>query len=101
MALPRTSGKLVTAQVEASIAGAAGTYLENKSYYTNSSGQDVGITVGSPSVNDGKITKVSYSLVYQCSYPSVFLYRSPKKPAAARYHLPFLPAAVMGKTSQL
>jgi hypothetical protein len=61
MALPRASGKLVTAQVEASIAGASGTYLETVLLH-NSGGQDVGIIVGSPSVNDGKTTKVSYSL---------------------------------------
>ena len=62
MALPRTQGKLVSAQVEASIAGATGTYLEHRSFYTNSGGQDVGVTVGNPSVNDGKFTRVAYTV---------------------------------------
>lgn len=62
MAIPGAQGKLVSAQVEASIAGATGTYLENRSFYTNTGGQDVGVTVGSPSVNDGKITKVAYTV---------------------------------------
>ncbi|MEO7584042.1 MAG: DUF4466 family protein [Ferruginibacter sp.] len=62
MAIPGSKGKLVSATVEASIAGAAGTYLENRSFYTNSGGQDVGVTVGSPSVNDGKITRVAYTV---------------------------------------
>ncbi|MCW3091043.1 MAG: hypothetical protein JWP81_2112 [Ferruginibacter sp.] len=62
MALPKAKGKLVSAQVEASIAGAAGTFLENRSFYTKSNGADTGITIGSPSVNDGKITKVTYTV---------------------------------------
>lgn len=61
MALPATEGKLTLAQVEASIGGATGTYLENKSYYTNGSGNDIGIVVGSPSASEGKITKVNFT----------------------------------------
>jgi hypothetical protein len=61
MALPKEKGKLVSAQVEASIAGASSTYLENKSYYTNSGGVDVGIIVGSPSVNEGTKTTVTFT----------------------------------------
>ncbi len=62
IALPRAKGKIVSAQVEASIAGATGTYLDNKSYFTKSNGADSGIVIGSPSVNDGKITKVIYTV---------------------------------------
>jgi hypothetical protein len=62
MAIPKLQGKLISAQVEASIAGAAGTYLENRSFYTNTSGQDVPVTVGTPSVNDGKITKMAFTV---------------------------------------
>ncbi len=61
MALPATEGKLTSAQVEASIAGAAGTYLEHRSYYTNGSGNDIGVVVGSPSSSEGKITKVNFT----------------------------------------
>lgn len=62
MAIPGAKGKLVSAQVEASIAGATGTFLENKSYYTKTNGADTGITIGSPSINDGKITRVAYTV---------------------------------------
>jgi hypothetical protein len=62
MAVPKSVGKLVSAQVEASIAGAAGTYLENNSYNTNTSGQDVAVRVGTPSVNDGNKTKVTFNV---------------------------------------
>ncbi|SFE44268.1 protein of unknown function [Chitinophaga sp. CF118] len=61
MALPASKGKIVSAQVEASIAGAAATYLENKSYYTNGSGVDVGVPIGDPSVNEAAFTRVTFT----------------------------------------
>lgn len=61
MALLPQKGKLVSAQVEASIAGATGTYLENKSYYTDGSGVDVGIQVGSASVTTATKTNVTFT----------------------------------------
>lgn len=62
MALPKAKGKLVSAKVEASIAGAPGTFLEHRSFNTNSSGQDVPVLVGSPSVKDGNSTKVTFTV---------------------------------------
>ncbi|WP_152439786.1 DUF4466 family protein [Arcticibacter svalbardensis] len=62
MALPKTKGNLVSAQVEASIAGASTTYLENNSYYTNGSGVDVAVPIGLPSVNDGAVTTVTFNV---------------------------------------
>ena len=61
MAIPALEGKIVSAQVVASIAGAPATYLENRSFYTNASGVDVGITVGSPSVNTDNKTMVTFT----------------------------------------
>ncbi len=61
MALPKAEGKIISAQVEASIAGAPATYLENRSFYTNTSGVDVGITVASPAVTSGTKTDVVFS----------------------------------------
>lgn len=62
MAILPEKGKLVAAHVEASIEPAAGTWLENKSYYTNNSGVDVGITVGNPSVTTKNITTVTFNV---------------------------------------
>jgi hypothetical protein len=62
MALPKLNGKLVSAQVEANYAGAAGTYLEHRSFYTNMSGVDVPVIVGSPSSNTDKITKMNFTV---------------------------------------
>jgi hypothetical protein len=57
-----SKGKLTSIQVEASIAGATGTFLDNKSYNTNGSGVDVGVTVGSASVNEGTKTVVNFTV---------------------------------------
>jgi hypothetical protein len=61
MALPSIEGKIVSTQVEASIAGAAGTYLENRSFYTSGSGVDTPITVGSPSITTDTKTVVTFT----------------------------------------
>jgi hypothetical protein len=61
MALPKSEGKIISAQVEASIAGAPATYMEYRSFSTNSSGVDVPVTIGSPSVNTGTKTEVVFS----------------------------------------
>jgi hypothetical protein len=62
MALPQSLGKIVSAQVTASIPGATGTYMENRSFYTNSNGgADVGITVGSASVTTDVTTTVTFT----------------------------------------
>lgn len=62
MALPKDKGKLVSAEVVASIPGAAGTYLEHRSYFTNGSGVDVPVPVGLPSVTDGTKTTVTFTV---------------------------------------
>src|SRR6478609_5678758 len=61
MAILPTQGKLVSASVEASIAGAAGTYLENNSYYTNGSGVDVPVPIAQPSVTNGTTTTITFN----------------------------------------
>ncbi len=61
MAIPKSLGKLTSAEVEATIGGAEATYMDNKSYYTNGSGQDVGIEVGSKSVNSGNKTSITFT----------------------------------------
>ncbi len=55
-------GKLTSCTAAASIAGAAGTYMENRSFYTAQNGADVGVTVGSPAVTKGTTTTVTYSV---------------------------------------
>ena len=61
MAIQPSKGKLVSAEVEASIAGGAGTFLENNSYFTNQSGVDVGVIIGQPSITTGTKTIVTFT----------------------------------------
>ncbi|MEO5684641.1 MAG: DUF4466 family protein [Chitinophagaceae bacterium] len=61
MAIKPAKGKLVSCVAEASIAGATGTFMENRSFYTNQSGQDVGITIGTAAVTSGTTTTVTYN----------------------------------------
>jgi hypothetical protein len=64
MALPAAKGKLSSAEVEASIDGATGTFLENKSYYYNSQpgiNSDIGIVIGNPSVTTKNVTSVTFT----------------------------------------
>lgn len=63
MAILPSKGKLTSAQVEASIAGMAGTYLEHRSFFTDASnaGKDSGVAVGIPSVTAGTKTTVTFN----------------------------------------
>ena len=55
-------GKLTSFQAEASIAGAPGTYMENRSFYTAQTGADVGVPVGDPSVTKANNTTVTFNV---------------------------------------
>lgn len=73
-------GKLTSIAVEASIPGDQGTVLENKSYYTSSTGADVGVVVGDAATVNGnsmemKFTKDTSASTLRYSY---------KIPAAAQ-----------------
>ena len=61
MAIPPAKGKLLSAEVEASIPGATGTYLEHNSYFTNGSGVDVPVPIGTASVTSGSKTTVTFN----------------------------------------
>src|SRR5258705_5513237 len=61
IAILPSKGKLVSAEVEASIAGAPGTFLENRSFFTKSNGADSGVVVAQPSVTTGTKTIVTFN----------------------------------------
>src|SRR4029079_9147271 len=82
MALPSSKGKLVSAEVEASIAGGPGTYMDNNSYYT-SAGADVAVKIGNPSVTNGTKTTVTFTV---------------DTPAATLRYFYVVPAAAKGLT---
>lgn len=61
MGILPSKGKLVSAEVEASFEGAAGTMLEHRSFYTNSGGVDIGVEIGSPSTTVKEKTTVTFT----------------------------------------
>jgi hypothetical protein len=68
MALPQDMGKIVSAQVEASIPGAVdlvtptnGTFLEHRAYSTDGGGNDKPVQVADPSTTEGGLTKVNFT----------------------------------------
>ncbi|MEP6727201.1 MAG: DUF4466 family protein [Bacteroidota bacterium] len=61
MAILPGKGKLVSCVAETSIAGAPGTYMENRSFLTKANGADSGVLVGSPAVTSGTTTTVTYT----------------------------------------
>ncbi|WP_235833063.1 DUF4466 family protein [Arcticibacter tournemirensis] len=90
-------GKLVSMSVEASIAGAAGTYLENKSYYTSSSGADVGVEIGDPSTTSGKLTEVVFTADTSAATLRYY-YKIPEEARGAKVSFKFSAKSSNGET---
>ena len=97
MALGTEKGKLVDAKVEASIPGAEGTYLEHRSFYTNGSGQDVGIQIGNPSVTSGGTTTVTFTKDTSAATLRYF-YRIPESAKGQKVSFKFTAKASTGET---
>ena len=49
-------------RMASTLAGAAGTYMENRSFYTDQTGTDVGVPVGNPSVTKTTNTTVTFNV---------------------------------------
>lgn len=78
MAMPYNSGKIIKAEVEASIEGAEGTWMEHNSYYTDrEGGTDVPVLVGSPSVTSNAKTTVEF-VVDTCAAALRYYYKIPE-----------------------
>jgi hypothetical protein len=97
MALAPGKGKLVSAQVEASIAGATGTYLENNSYHTGNGGEDVGAKIGEPSATEGKITTVTFTADTSAATLRYF-YRIPEEARGKQVSFNFSAKSSNGET---
>jgi hypothetical protein len=97
IALPSQLGKIVSAQVEASIAGASETYLEHRSFYTDAGGADVPVTVGSPSTTSGAKTTVTFT-VDTCAATLRYFYRIPAEAKGKRIEFTFSATASNGQS---
>lgn len=97
MALPKAEGKIISAQVEATIAGGATTYLEHRSFYTSASGVDTPVTVGTPSVNSGTKTEVVFSKD-TCAATLRYFYEIPEEARGKTVSFTFSAKASNGQT---
>ncbi len=97
MALGYNAGKITSAQVEASIPGASGTYLEHRSFYTNGSGVDVPVTVGNPSVTTGAKTEVVFTKD-TCAAALRYFYIIPEEARGKEVTFTFSAKASTGET---
>jgi hypothetical protein len=96
VALGYNTGKITSAQVEASIAGASGTYLEHRSFYTSSSGADVPVTVGNPSATTGTKTVVTFTKD-TCAAALRYFYTIPEEARGKTVAFSFSAKASTGK----
>ncbi|WP_455497249.1 DUF4466 family protein [Coprobacter sp.] len=99
MALPKEKGKLVAARVEASIAGAEGTYLEHRSFHTDNVGSDVGVEVGSPSETNGTVTEVRFT-VDTCASTLRYYYVVPEEARGKEVSFVFFAESSNGETAK-
>lgn len=98
MALVPEKGKLASATVTASIAGATGTYMDNKFYSTTSGGVEVGTVVGTPSVNSGNTTTVTYNADISAATLRYF-YRVPEEARGKDVTFTFSVTSTNGETN--
>ena len=92
MALPPSAGKLLSASVEASVAGDAETWMEHRSY-----NPDGFVIVGNQSENNGARTTVSFT-IDTCAATLRYYYRIPESAKGKQVSFTFSVAASNGET---
>lgn len=97
MALGYDKGHIVSAEVEATIPGAAGTFLEHRSYHTSPGGADVGVVVGTPSVTEGAKNVVTFTADTAAAALRYF-YRVPEEARGKTVSFTFSAKASTGET---
>jgi len=97
MALGCNRGSIVSAEVEASIAGATGTFLEHRSFHTDNGGNDVGVVIGEPSTTTSNTTKVRFT-VDTCAATLRYYYIIPEEARGESVNFTFSSTASTGET---
>jgi len=104
MALPQNAGKLLSASVEASIAGDDGTWLEHRSYNPNprynplTEQIEYFYSVGEPSVTNGAKTTVAFTLLDTCAAALRYYYKIPVAAKGKEVSFTFSATASNGET---
>src|SRR5690554_818561 len=99
MAIPEDLGNLSSAQVTASIPGAAGTYFDPNSYHTNQSGQDIPVLVASESQTNGATTSIQFS-TDTCAATLRFYYVIPEEARGKEVSFSFSVKASNGQSTE-
>ena len=99
MAQPYGSGRIVSASVEASIAGAEGTTLEHNSYHTDDAGTDIPVPVGNPCQNEANRTTVTFA-VDTCAAALRYHYIVPEEARGKEVSFVFTAKNNLGETVQ-
>ena len=99
MAIPDELGKLSSAQVVSNIAGAACTYFDPNSYYTNSSGQDIPVRVCSDSQTNGVTTAIDFT-VDTCAATLRYYYIIPEEARGKEVQFLFSVKASNGQVAE-
>jgi len=104
MALPQKAGNLLSASVEASIAGDDGTWMEHRSYNPNprynplTDQIEYFFTVGEPSVTNGAKTSVAFTLLDTCAAALRYYYKIPSAAKGKDVNFTFSATASNGET---
>lgn len=96
MAIPQQYGSLSEVEVLASIAGAKGTYLDPNSYYTNTSGIDIGVQVAAPSTLSGNSCNTTF-IVDTCAATLRYFYEIPEEARGKEVSFTFSVKATNGE----
>ena len=99
MAIPPSLGKLSSAQVTASIAGAQGTYFDPNSYYTNNSGIDIPVLVAAESSTSGGTTSTTF-VRDTCAATLRFFYIIPEEARGKEVSFTFSVKASNGQSAE-
>lgn len=99
MALPASAGKLESVSVTATIPGAEGTYLDPKSYHTNSSGQDIGVMVAEKSQLQGDKCTTTFT-ADTCASTLRYYYQIPEDARGKEVSFTFSVKASNGEQQQ-
>lgn len=97
MALPSDMGSIVSAQVEASIPGAAGTYLEHRAYSADGGGNDKPVQIADPSTTEGTLTAVTFTRD-TFAVTLRYFYRIPEEARGQSVNFTFSATDTNGKT---
>lgn len=96
MALGCDRGNILSAEVEASISGSIGTFLEHRSFHTDNGGNDVGVVIGEPSITTDNTTKVTFS-VDTCAATLRYYYIIPEEARGKSVSFTFSSTASTGE----